>query len=49
MILEGPSESAEEAKALVVEYMSKPFDGRNILTVELAVDAKCAQNWYAAK
>ncbi|XP_048495908.1 DNA polymerase I A, chloroplastic/mitochondrial isoform X2 [Beta vulgaris subsp. vulgaris] len=49
VILEGPSESAEEAKALVVEYMSKPFDGRNILTVELAVDAKCAQNWYAAK
>uniref|UniRef100_A0A803LSZ9 DNA-directed DNA polymerase n=1 Tax=Chenopodium quinoa TaxID=63459 RepID=A0A803LSZ9_CHEQI len=49
VILEGPSESAEEAKALVVECMSKPFNGRNILTVELAVDAKCAQNWYAAK
>ncbi|XP_056694182.1 DNA polymerase I A, chloroplastic/mitochondrial [Spinacia oleracea] len=49
VILEGPSESAEEAKALVVECMSKPFHGKNILTVELAVDAKCAQNWYAAK
>lgn len=49
VILEGPSESAEEAKALVVECMSKPFNGRNILTVELVVDAKCAQNWYAAK
>uniref|UniRef100_A0A803MJ78 DNA-directed DNA polymerase family A palm domain-containing protein n=1 Tax=Chenopodium quinoa TaxID=63459 RepID=A0A803MJ78_CHEQI len=49
VILEGPSESAEEAKALVVECMSKPFNGRNLLTVELAVDAKCAQNWYAAK
>lgn len=49
MILEGPSESAEEAKALVVQCMSKPFNGKNILKVDLAVDAKCAQNWYAAK
>ncbi|KAL9232653.1 hypothetical protein vseg_007735 [Gypsophila vaccaria] len=49
VILEGPSESADEAKALVVECMSKPFLGKNILTVELVVDAKCAQNWYAAK
>ncbi|PON51539.1 DNA polymerase A [Parasponia andersonii] len=49
VILEGPSESAEVAKAIVVECMSKPFNGRNILKVDLAVDAKCAQNWYAAK
>ncbi|KAJ4975247.1 hypothetical protein NE237_000353 [Protea cynaroides] len=49
VILEGPMESAEVAKAIVVECMSKPFDGKNILQVELAVDAKCAQNWYAAK
>lgn len=50
MILEGPSESAEEAKAIVVNCMSKPFfDGENILRVELSVDANCAQNWYAAK
>ncbi|KAK9671221.1 hypothetical protein RND81_12G014200 [Saponaria officinalis] len=49
VILEGPSESEVEAKALVVECMSKPFHGKNILTVELVVDAKCAQNWYAAK
>lgn len=49
VILEGPSESAEEAKALVVDCMSKPFNGKNILKVELVVDAKCAQNWYAAK
>ncbi|CAM0901895.1 unnamed protein product [Alopecurus aequalis] len=49
VILEGPSESAEVAKAIVVECMSKPFYGTNILTVDLAVDAKCAQNWYAAK
>ncbi|KAJ8443204.1 hypothetical protein Cgig2_017197 [Carnegiea gigantea] len=49
VILEGPSESAEEAKALVVDCMSKPFNGKNILKVELVVNAKCAQNWYAAK
>lgn len=49
MILEGPTESAEVAKAIVVECMSKPFDGENILNIDLAVDAKCAQNWYAAK
>ncbi|GLU23615.1 hypothetical protein SLE2022_396070 [Rubroshorea leprosula] len=49
VILEGPTESAEEAKAIVVECMSKPFNGKNILNVDLAVDAKCAQNWYAAK
>ncbi|XP_031403641.1 DNA polymerase I B, chloroplastic/mitochondrial-like [Punica granatum] len=50
VILEGPSESAEEAKAIVVDCMSKPFfEGENILTVDLSVDAKCAQNWYAAK
>ncbi|KAL8505596.1 hypothetical protein ACS0TY_016731 [Phlomoides rotata] len=49
VILEGPSESAEEAKAIVVDCMSKPFDGKNILRVDLSVDAKCAQNWYSAK
>ncbi|XP_022716927.1 DNA polymerase I A, chloroplastic/mitochondrial isoform X2 [Durio zibethinus] len=50
VILEGPSESAEIAKAIIIECMSKPFKGgKNILKVDLAVDAKCAQNWYAAK
>ncbi|KAL6538392.1 hypothetical protein OROGR_012380 [Orobanche gracilis] len=49
VILEGPTESGEEAKAIVVDCMSKPFDGKNILRVDLSVDAKCAQNWYAAK
>ncbi|KDP39093.1 hypothetical protein JCGZ_00850 [Jatropha curcas] len=49
VILEGPTESAEEAKAIVVECMSKPFDGVNNLKVDLSVDAKCAQNWYSAK
>ncbi|CAL4893473.1 unnamed protein product [Urochloa decumbens] len=49
LILEGPSESAEVAKAIVVECMSKPFYGTNILKVDLAVDAKCSKNWYAGK
>ncbi|KAJ0578712.1 putative DNA-directed DNA polymerase [Helianthus annuus] len=49
VILEGPTESAEVAKAIVVDCMSKPFDGKNILKVGLSVDAKFAQNWYAAK
>ncbi|CAI9773443.1 unnamed protein product [Fraxinus pennsylvanica] len=49
VILEGPTESAEVAKAIVVDCMSKPFDGKNILNVDLSVDAKCAKNWYSAK
>lgn len=49
VILEGPSESAEMAKDIVVNCMCKPFNGKNILSVDLSVDAKCAQNWYAAK
>ncbi|KAG8639707.1 DNA polymerase I A, chloroplastic/mitochondrial [Manihot esculenta] len=49
VILEGPTESAEIAKDIVVECMSKPFDGKNILKVDLSVDAKRAQNWYSAK
>jgi len=49
VILEGPSESAENAKDIVVNCMSEPFNGKNILSVDLSVDAKCAQNWYAGK
>lgn len=49
VILEGPTESAEVAKSIVVECMSKPFNGKNILKVDLSVDAKCAQNWYSGK
>ncbi|KAL6975296.1 DNA-directed DNA polymerase [Sarracenia purpurea var. burkii] len=48
VILEEPTESAEDAKAIVVDCLSKPFDGKNILNVDLPVDAKCAQNSYAA-
>jgi DNA polymerase-1 len=47
--LEGPTETAEVAKAIVVECMSKPFNGKNFLKVDLSVDAKCALNWYAGK
>eukprot|EP00210_Caulerpa_lentillifera_P004393 g4191.t1 len=53
VILEGPRDSAEQAKDLVVACMSRPFlkDGLscNPLRVELSVDAKCADNWYDAK
>ncbi|RZR74564.1 hypothetical protein BHM03_00038626 [Ensete ventricosum] len=49
VILEGPTESAELAKAIIVECMSKPFYGTNFVKVDLVVDAKFAQNWYAAK
>jgi len=49
LILEGPSESAEVAKAIMVECMSKPFYGTNILKVDLVVDAKCSKSWYDAK
>ncbi|KAH7427135.1 hypothetical protein KP509_10G031600 [Ceratopteris richardii] len=49
MILEGPSDNAPYAKDLVVKAMSHPFDGKNILRVDLAVEAKYAKNWYAAK
>lgn len=49
VILEGPTESAEAARAIVAECMSKPFYGTNILKVDLAVDAKCGKSWYDAK
>ncbi|XP_060186946.1 DNA polymerase I B, chloroplastic/mitochondrial-like [Lycium barbarum] len=49
VILEGPEESEKEAMAIVVDCMSHPFNGKNILRVGLSVDAKCAKNWYSAK
>lgn len=55
VILEGPVGNAEEALREVEECMGKPFtaedgEGRvNRLSVELAVDAKFAENWYKAK
>lgn len=49
MIMEGPSETAERAKELVVQCMFKPFDGKNPLNVDLVVDANYADTWYEAK
>lgn len=49
VILEGPRETAAEAKALVVQHMEKPFNGTNPLLVDLNVDANTAASWYEAK
>jgi len=47
LILEGPEASKEEALALVVECMERPF--ATPLSVDLVVDAKVDQTWYRAK
>ncbi|KAK9839857.1 hypothetical protein WJX81_006741 [Elliptochloris bilobata] len=49
VILEGPKESAEEAQALVVACMERPFAGQNPLSVDLVVDSNVADTWYDAK
>jgi DNA polymerase-1 len=51
VILEGPRETADEARARVVECMRSPFSGltRKPLLVDLVVDAKHADTWYEAK
>ena len=50
VILEGPEEFAEQAKAEVVKCMEQPFDDAlPSLLVDLAVDAKTAYTWYDAK
>ncbi|XP_075255294.1 uncharacterized protein LOC142347980 [Convolutriloba macropyga] len=49
VMLEGPEEHKDEAQALVVECMEKPFDGENPLRVQLLVDSKVAPTWYEAK
>ena len=49
MILEGPEETAAEAKALVVQHMGHPFNGTNPMLVDLNVDANTAATWYEAK
>lgn len=50
VILEGPAEDAEEAKAEVVACMENPFDeALPSLLVDLAVDAKTAFTWFDAK
>ena len=47
VILEGPEESAQEARARVVELMERPFC--RPLRVDLVVDANTAKTWYEAK
>jgi phage FluMu protein Com len=44
--LEGPTESAEVAKAIVIDCMSNPFNGKNILRVALTggVENKCPRS-----
>ena len=50
VILEGPAETAQRAKELVVGHMERPFDPTyNPLLVDLTVDAKTATTWYEAK
>ena len=53
VILEGPRETAEEAKAIVVRCMENPFETADVerdwLRVKLAVDCKVADTWYEAK
>jgi len=50
VILEGPTEHAQAAKAEVVACMEQPFDDSLPgLRVKLVVDANTAQNWYEAK
>ncbi|KAL4452308.1 hypothetical protein ABPG75_007970 [Micractinium tetrahymenae] len=51
VILEGPRETAEQARARVVACMRSPFTGLNPkpLLVDLVVDAKHADTWYEAK
>ena len=47
VILEGPEEKAEEAKARLVYLMERPLDDKFL--VKLEVDANVADNWYEAK
>lgn len=51
VILEGPKESAEEAREVVIECMRNPFNTNveDPLRIELAVDSKYADTWYDAK
>lgn len=50
VILEGPKEHAEAAKAETIACMEHPFDeALPKLQVDLVVDAKTADNWFEAK
>ena len=47
LICEGPSESVDEAMALIVSVMQNPF--QTPLRVALVVDAKSGDNWFSSK
>eukprot|EP01083_Nonionella_stella_P224061 797889_1 len=47
VILEGPTESTEEASAIVKQCMERPF--QQSLLVELTVDLKSAPTWFQGK
>lgn len=55
VMLEGPRESAEEARRRVIAAMENPWanlcglPGRKPLLVDLVVDCKSADTWYDAK
>jgi len=53
VILEGPKESAVEARSIVVRCMENPFgiedEERDWLKVRLSVDSNTADTWYEAK
>ena len=51
VILEGPRETAEQARDIVIACMCSPFSGLldQPLLVDLVVDSKYADTWYDAK
>ena len=49
VILEGPQDSADAALAEVRRAMQNPFNGKNLLRVDLDVSAGCAVSWFDAK
>ncbi|GMI19124.1 hypothetical protein TeGR_g6403, partial [Tetraparma gracilis] len=50
VMLEGPTETAEEAYKIVTDIMQNPFDvGLPKTAVELLVDGSFASTWYEAK
>jgi DNA polymerase-1 len=50
VMLEGPSETAEEAYKVVTDLMQNPWDvGLPKTAVDLLVDGSFDQNWYEAK
>ena len=49
VILEGPMSNADAALAEVRRAMQNPFNGKNLLRVDLDVSAHHAKSWYDAK